>query len=61
MAGPLGCPGSGEDEGALLRLIENGLVIGTELCHRKIKDEIVYLACSRTENSVHIYWTCPHS
>jgi len=42
-------------------LIENGLAVGDELSHRKIKDGIVCLACGRTETSVHRFWTCPHS
>jgi hypothetical protein len=43
------------------RLVENGLAIGTELSRRKIKDGIVCLACGRTEDLVHRFWTCPHS
>jgi hypothetical protein len=43
------------------RLIENGLVVGTELSHRNIKDGVVCLACGRTESLVHHFWSCPHS
>jgi ribonuclease HI len=43
------------------RLIENGLAVGSELSHRKIKDGVVCLACGRTENLTHRFWTCPHS
>jgi ribonuclease HI len=43
------------------RLVENGLAVGTELSRRKIKDGIVCLACGRTEDLVHRFWSCPHS
>jgi hypothetical protein len=43
------------------RLVMNGLAVGTELSHRKIKDDIVCLACGRTESLVHRFWSCPHS
>jgi hypothetical protein len=43
------------------RLIENGLAVGTELKHQKIKDGVTCLACGRSENLVHHFWSCPHS
>jgi hypothetical protein len=43
------------------RLVMNGLAVGTELSHRKIKDGVVCLACGRTESLVHRFWSCPHS
>jgi hypothetical protein len=43
------------------RLIENGLAVGTELKHRNIKDGVICLACGRSEDLVHRFWTCPHS
>lgn len=43
------------------RLIENGLAVGTELSHRKIKDGITCLVCGRNEDLVHRFWSCPHS
>jgi hypothetical protein len=43
------------------RLIENGLAVGSELSHRKIKDGVVCLVCGRTESLIHRFWTCPHS
>jgi hypothetical protein len=43
------------------RLVENGLAVGIELSHRKIKDGVVCLACGRTESLIHCFWSCPHS
>jgi hypothetical protein len=43
------------------RLIENGLAVGTELAHRRIKDGIVCLVCSKYESLVYWFWGCPHS
>jgi hypothetical protein len=43
------------------RLIENGLAVGSELSHRKIKDGVVCLVCGRTESLIHRFWTCHHS
>jgi hypothetical protein len=43
------------------RLVENGLAVGSELSHRKIKDGVYCLACGRTEILVHHFWLCPHS
>jgi ribonuclease HI len=43
------------------RLVENGLAVGSELSHRKIKDGIVCLECVRTESLIHRFWSCPHS
>jgi hypothetical protein len=42
------------------RLVENGLAFGTELSPRRIKDGVFCLACGRTEDLVHRFWTCPH-
>jgi hypothetical protein len=43
------------------RLVENGLAVGIELSHRKIKDGVVCLACGKTESLIHCFWSCPHS
>jgi ribonuclease HI len=41
--------------------VENGLAVGVELSHRKIKDGVVCLACGRNESLLHRFWSCPHS
>ena len=43
------------------RLVENGLAVGSELSHRKIKYGVFCLACGRIESLVHRFWFCPHS
>jgi ribonuclease HI len=45
----------------LWRLIENGLAVGAELRHRKIKDGVTCLVCDKEESLAHRFWLCPHS
>jgi ribonuclease HI len=41
--------------------VENGLAVGSELKHRRIKDGITCLVCGKEESLTHRFWSCSHS
>jgi hypothetical protein len=43
------------------RLIENGLAVGSELEHQRIKDGVTCLVCGKEESLIHRFWKCSHS
>jgi hypothetical protein len=43
------------------RLLKNGLGLGAELQRRKIKEEVMCVACGWEETALHRFWQCPHS